>query len=87
MKHDCASVAIGTFGIEPQTADREVIELGEWLDAVGPVIVRYLEGMPKAKELAVLLVLFEPQDFKACVKRLSACVPDRAGQEKAPPGI
>ncbi len=77
VKHDCASVAIGTFGIEPQNADREVIELGEWLDNVGPLVVEYLESLPKFKKLAVLIVLFEPEDFDGCVTRLlSACGTD-----------
>lgn len=70
LAHDCHSIAVSAFGTEPATSRRDVITLDEWLDAVAPTIVDYLERLPEEQSLTVLIVLFEPVDFSRCVHRL-----------------
>ena len=70
VKHDCRSVALATFGIEPETEDREVVTLEQWLSRVVPVVVDYLKRLPETTDLLVLLVLFEPDNFAARVDQL-----------------
>lgn len=71
-----ASLALAAFGTGPGDGRRKVIELGDWLRAVGPAIVEDLKARPGDPPLAVLLVLYEPDDFEWCVRQLDNAVRD-----------
>ena len=68
------SLAIAAFGTGPSDGVRQVINLGEWLAAVGPAILKDLEQSPGDPPLTVLLVLYEPGDFQARVAELEDAV-------------
>jgi O-acetyl-ADP-ribose deacetylase (regulator of RNase III) len=83
VEQGCESVALATFGVERATADREVITPETWFNEVVPVIVKYLNKLPRSTRLAVLLVLFEPEDLDKSVKQVRhACTLDVSSETK-----
>jgi hypothetical protein len=64
------SVALAAIGTWPQNIHQDTrpqaILLEDWLQTVPPEIVKFLRGSPK--KLAVLLVLFEPDNFNQLVE-------------------
>jgi O-acetyl-ADP-ribose deacetylase (regulator of RNase III) len=65
------SLAIAAFGTGPHGTGPQLIDLEKWLDAAGEAIVTHLNGWEPFGEsrppLAVLLVLYEPDDFANAV--------------------
>lgn len=68
------SLAIAAFGTGPHGAGPQLIDLEKWLDAAGEAIVTHFNGWEPFSEscppLAVLLVLYEPADFKQATETL-----------------
>jgi O-acetyl-ADP-ribose deacetylase (regulator of RNase III)/predicted RNA-binding Zn-ribbon protein involved in translation (DUF1610 family) len=83
------SLAIAAFGTGTGDGRRQVIDLDDWLSAVGPAIVSDLQESPGSPPLAVLLVLYGPEDFAARVELLKSAVQpllERGPQAEAPSG-
>jgi predicted RNA-binding Zn-ribbon protein involved in translation (DUF1610 family) len=89
-RHDrLESLAIAAFGTSTGDSRRKVIDLDAWLSAVGPAIVKDLKESPGDPPLAVLLVLYRPDDFAGRVEQLEEAVRpllEPGPQKEAPHG-
>jgi O-acetyl-ADP-ribose deacetylase (regulator of RNase III) len=77
LRRGMQSVALAAIGTWPQNIALgpwpQAIPLETWLEEIPPEIVRILRGVTDRK-LAVLLVLFQPDDFKSLTDLLQAAV-------------